>query len=425
MATARAASTFIATSAHSNVEWVSTWLCGHTRTAFFFVTFSKVWSSGSSTSYTFCGITLHRKINPREGIMFVRRKNLPHHDVATDRRWRIQASCWFLLSISIAVATPHLAQLWIENHWAHVSSTVLRFTVDSWIEIYLFTAIGTLIAFEVGHYQNLRGHKVDPPAFMEQMLAELAQKAGIPTPLLIYEPGNRPRAATSTSFLSGSKIYWQGGYERFTRDEIRAVLAHEVGHVALMDTQTSLIKHLVLGGLRLLAVVQFMVMLVALVLTFFHLFPWFVGNFVLMTIICYAFLSRTEDAIIAGVVAGLLLYGLQLSIDITAPIVFAFTTSLVGTILSVLASHAYSRATEYRADAVAIDLAGPEYADDLSSALDKFFKNIYNTEEKRKLYRRTSEWLMSHPRMVDRRLALRLRQVKDLGRRSLSALKLV
>jgi Zn-dependent protease with chaperone function len=360
-----------------------------------------------------------------EGPVLVRRKYLPHHDVATDRRWRIQASCWFLLSIAVAIATPHLAQLWIENHWGHVSSTILRFTVDSWIEIYLFTGLATLVAFEIGHYQNLHGHKVDPPAFMEKMLTELAEKAGIPTPLLIYEPDDKPRAATSTSFLSGSKIYWQCGHERFTLDEIRAVLAHEVGHLVLMDTRTSLVKHLVLGGLRLLALVQFMVMLVALTLTFFHLFPWYVGNFVLVTIICYALLSRSEDAIFGGIAAGLLLYGLQLSIDITAPIVFAFTTSLAGTILSVVASHAYSRVTEYRADAVAIDLAGPEYADDLSSALDKFFKLIYNTEEKRQLYRSTSEWLMSHPRMVDRRLALRARQMKDLGRRSLAAFKLV
>lgn len=360
-----------------------------------------------------------------EGYMFVRRKFLPAHQAEQDRRWRIQASCWFMLSIVVAIATPLVAQLWIDNHWAHLTSTILRFTVNSWIEIYALAAFITLVAFEFGHYENLRGHKVDPPQFMERILEELAAKAGIPTPLLIYEPNSKPRAATSTSFLSGSKIFWQGGYDRFTLDEIRAVLAHEVAHLAMLDTRTSLIKHLILGGLRLLALLQFVVMVVALTLTFFHLFPWFVGNFVLVTIICYAILTRTEDSIIAGVTAGLLLFGLKLSIDITAPIVFAFTTSLAGTVLAVLASHAYSRVIEYRADAVAIDLAGAEYADDLSSALDKFFKLIYDTEGKRRLYRRTSEMLMSHPRMVDRRLALRVRQIKDLGKRSLSALKLV
>lgn len=357
--------------------------------------------------------------------MLIRRKYLPSHQAAIDRRWRVLASVWFILSIVIALVTPYLAQLWIENHWTQVTSTILRFTVDSWIGIYILSAIVTLVAFEFGHYENLRGQKVDPPLFMKRILEEIANKAEIPTPMLIYEPGRKPRAATSSSLLSGSKIFWQGSLEAFTQDEIRAVLAHEVAHLVMLDTRTSLVKHLILGGLRLLALVQFIVMVVAITLAFLSLFPWFVSHFVLITIISFALITRTEDSIIAGLLAGLFLFGLQLSIDIAAPIVFAFTTSLGGTVLSVLASHAYSRITEYRADAVAVDLTGPEYADDLSSALDKFFKLIYNTKEKRQFYRRTSELLMSHPRMVDRRLALRVRQIKDLGRRSLSALKLV
>lgn len=354
--------------------------------------------------------------------MLVNRNKMPDHLRDEDRRWRRRAWLYFLVSVGITIATPHLAQLWVENHWAGVTSTAISVTVTNWIGVYFISGIITLVAFEISHYAILRGKRSEPPAFMVQMIEEIAKEAGITAPLLVFEPGKKIRAATSSSFMSGSKIYWQGAYDQFTHEEIRAVLAHEIAHIAMFDTRTSLVKHLLLGGLRLLAVMQFAVMVVALMLSFLNLFPWFIGHGVLFAVMCYALWSRTGDAITGGVFAAILLYSSYTAVNITGPMVFAFTTSLVGTVLAVLASHAYSRVIEYRADAVAIDLIGPEYADDLASALDRFYKMRLNTKKKRRLYKQIPEFLMTHPRMVDRQIALKMRQMLDASKRSLSVL---
>jgi Zn-dependent protease with chaperone function len=347
--------------------------------------------------------------------MFFGRKNLSSYDATEDIMWRFWAWLWFLLSLAIAIATPFVAELWIDTHWAAVASHVLIDWTRHWVEVYIVSAICTLALFETGNYASHRNNlKHTPPAFMVEMLANLSEKAGIPTPRLEYRPSKNFGAATSSSLLFGSKIMWHGTYQEFTRGEIYSILAHEVGHLTMRDTKTSLLQHLVLGGLRVLALLQFVIMLLALATCFIHLFPGWIISFMLVFPICYAIVTRSEDAVIGAVVAGILSLVRLLSPEITAPIVFAFTTSFAGTVLSVLAAHAYSRVIEYRADAVAIDIAGPEYADDLMRALDKGTNLIHNTPEKRHRYRNTSILLMAHPRVVDRKIALEKKQLADM-----------
>ncbi len=347
--------------------------------------------------------------------MFIRRKGLTPDMAKVDWRWRLEAWFWFLTSITVAIITPHMAQLWVTHHWAHVESPVITFTVRNWIEIYAVAAVMTFVGYEIWHWRSLHGERAEVPPIIERIVDMIANKAGVDVPLVIYKPNERLRVATSSSFISGSRIYWSGRYDFFTEEEIVAVISHEMAHIKMNDTRVSLVKHLILGGMRILAIMQFIVMLAGLTIVFLDLFPWWIGSFVLVSPICYAVVKRSEDAILLGLMAALLLWVRDLSPEVTAAMVFAFTTSFVGTVLTVLASHAFSRVIEYRADAVAIDIAGNEYTDDLCAALDKFYDKILNTKKKKKLHQRMWDILLSHPRVADRHISLWLRYTQAKG----------
>lgn len=72
--------------------------------------------------------------------------------------------------------------------------------------------------------------------FFENTVKELCQKSGVPTPRLAMSPDKSPNAFVfGRSRNSATLAVHQGLMEQLNRSEIRAVLAHEVGHLKHND----------------------------------------------------------------------------------------------------------------------------------------------------------------------------------------------
>ncbi len=71
-------------------------------------------------------------------------------------------------------------------------------------------------------------------------LAELSQKAGIPTPQLFWIANPLPNAfATGRDPKHGTVVVTKGLINRLSRREVKGVLAHELGHILNRDTLIS------------------------------------------------------------------------------------------------------------------------------------------------------------------------------------------
>ena len=148
-------------------------------------------------------------------------------------------------------------------------------------------------------------------------VAQLSREAGIATPEVGIFPANQSNAfATGWKKNDALVAVSQGMMQRFNKDEIRAVLAHEIGHVANGDMVT-------------LALVQGVV-----------------NTFVI-------FLSRVIGSIVDRVV---------FKNDSGHGIGFFLVSMVSQVVLGILASTIvfwFSRYREFRADAAAAQLAGP------------------------------------------------------------------
>ena len=72
--------------------------------------------------------------------------------------------------------------------------------------------------------------------FFENTVKELCQKSGVPMPRLAMSPDKTPNAFVfGRSKKSATMAVHQGLMEQLNRDEIKAVLAHEVGHLKHND----------------------------------------------------------------------------------------------------------------------------------------------------------------------------------------------
>jgi heat shock protein HtpX len=147
-------------------------------------------------------------------------------------------------------------------------------------------------------------------------VADLAQKAGIKTPEIGIFPAQESNAfATGWNRNAALVAVSLGMLQRFDRDEVRAVLAHEIGHVANGDMIT-------------LSLIQ------GVVNTFVMFFARIIGH--------------TVDRVILKNENG---HGIG----------FYVTTFVAEMVLGILASMivmAFSRYREYRADAAGAHLAG-------------------------------------------------------------------
>jgi heat shock protein HtpX len=83
---------------------------------------------------------------------------------------------------------------------------------------------------------GLRYLKPGENPFLERTVGELVQKAGVPMPRLAIVDDKSPNAFVFGRTLNSSTLaVHRGLLERLNQDEVRAVLAHEVGHLKHRD----------------------------------------------------------------------------------------------------------------------------------------------------------------------------------------------
>lgn len=86
------------------------------------------------------------------------------------------------------------------------------------------------------------------------MVAELTQRAGIPMPRLYIIPQEQPNAfATGRNPSHAAVAVTQGIMRILSRDELRAVLAHELGHVKNRDILIASVAATIAGAISMIA----------------------------------------------------------------------------------------------------------------------------------------------------------------------------
>jgi len=130
-----------------------------------------------------------------------------------------------------------------------VISTLLQIYMQNrlfpfWIQIVMIVAITivfVLIQWAVSPgvirwSSRLQYLKSGENPFFEDTVRELCQKADVPMPMLAMSPDRSPNAFVfGRSRNSATLAVHQGLMEQLNRDEIRAVLAHEIGHLKHND----------------------------------------------------------------------------------------------------------------------------------------------------------------------------------------------
>jgi heat shock protein HtpX len=101
------------------------------------------------------------------------------------------------------------------------------------------------------HARALDAHELP---WLHAIVARLARRAGMPAPRLMLVPDAAPNAfATGRSPEHAVVAVTSGLLERLDRDEVEAVLAHELSHVLHRDTLVSTIAATMAGAISLVA----------------------------------------------------------------------------------------------------------------------------------------------------------------------------
>ncbi|MEM3441725.1 MAG: M48 family metalloprotease [Candidatus Bathyarchaeia archaeon] len=118
------------------------------------------------------------------------------------------------------------------------------FGFDPWIGLLLtIGGIGLFILFQylvgpaiVAATARLHYLKPGENPWLESTVKELAEKSGVPMPRLAVVPDQTPNAFVfGTSSKSATLAVHEGLLRTLNKDEIRAVIAHELGHVRHRD----------------------------------------------------------------------------------------------------------------------------------------------------------------------------------------------
>ena len=130
--------------------------------------------------------------------------------------------------------------------------------------------VGVIIAFAFAIVMNVgtywfsdkivlsmyRAQEVTPKQApkLHRMVDELARAAGIPKPKVAVVPGSAPNAfATGRDPAHGVVAVTQGIVAILGEDELRGVLAHEIGHIKNRDTLISCMAATIAGAIMMLA----------------------------------------------------------------------------------------------------------------------------------------------------------------------------
>jgi heat shock protein HtpX len=100
--------------------------------------------------------------------------------------------------------------------------------------------------------------RADAPEFYD-MVAELAQKAGLPMPKVYIMDNPQPNAfATGRNPANAAVAATTGLLDRLSQDEVAGVIAHELAHVRNRDTLTMTVTATIAGAISMLANFAFM-----------------------------------------------------------------------------------------------------------------------------------------------------------------------
>jgi heat shock protein HtpX len=130
-----------------------------------------------------------------------------------------------------------------------VVSTLIQWYMESaqiafWIQIIFIVGITMLFILAqwaispgiIRWSSNLRYLKPGENPFFESTVKELCEKAGVPMPALAVSPDKSPNAFVfGRSRKSATLAVHMGLLEKLNKDEIKGVLAHEVGHLKHND----------------------------------------------------------------------------------------------------------------------------------------------------------------------------------------------
>lgn len=282
--------------------------------------------------------------------------------------WRLQAAARYSVAVIIILVAPMLAGM--AGRFVSpeaLDNTFVRVSIGSWERMYILAMVIVYGLVELGSWflvnKNLEKDSKPDPRVMP-MLGELCHTAGFDGAIrVIYLPSKTMlNAAATRSFFFGRKVLLFGDISKLADEELRAVLAHELAHLIMRDVRTNQPLRALMFAVNLL-------------------------NFVLLLALVSSLIYRNPE--------------------LTWFLVSAYVITAVCSKVAKFAYLSYSRICEYRADAIAVQLTGPEHRKHLIRAISKVkeFSLLVLLKKKEK---EAVDWDQTHPSIRNRAKALGL-----------------
>jgi heat shock protein HtpX len=128
------------------------------------------------------------------------------------------------------------------------------------VGVVVFSALTTWVSYFQGDrivLGAMRARRLNPDALKERQLQNVAEEmalaSGLPVPALYVVPDTDLNAfATGRSPAHASLAVTEGLLDALDREELQAVVAHEMGHIRNLDIRTMMIVGVLLGAVALL-----------------------------------------------------------------------------------------------------------------------------------------------------------------------------
>jgi heat shock protein HtpX len=150
--------------------------------------------------------------------------------------------------------------------WLFVAAlTALLIVVGALIGgAFLYIFVGLAVLMNVAGYwfsdrialraSRARPLEDDEARWLHDVVADLSHRAGIPTPRLYLIPSEQPNAfATGRNPAHSAVAVTQGLLDRMPPEQVRAVVAHELGHIRNRDVLVSSVAAMIAGAIAAVA----------------------------------------------------------------------------------------------------------------------------------------------------------------------------
>jgi heat shock protein HtpX len=136
--------------------------------------------------------------------------------------------------------------LWIGSFWGNQGLVIAL----------IFAAISNSVSYFFSDkiaLMSMRAHEVGPDHELYQIVAPLAQRAGLPIPRVYVSPAAAPNAfATGRNPRHAAVCATEGLLQMLDRDEIAGVMAHELAHVKHRDILIQTVAATIGGAISML-----------------------------------------------------------------------------------------------------------------------------------------------------------------------------